>query len=633
MLARETRTRRWVAAVAAVVLSAHAWAGTTLFEVTSFADPPWSLTYFDGFSGTIGSTPVWPGEMGWQGDRIDIAFALGDSVPPDADQYRFHVLIDAHYAQSFDLAVLAGPSLEGLVEVHRETVDTPRAYVATIPLARFTPGQTNYIRLQGIGVQVGPGEPSGVGWSRWTLSRTDAPGGELGEIRSDQLVRLTEYVVDAIQPSGLVRDSLPLNPADAPFHPASPDAGGFALLALCAADRLHTLPDAEARVEAVLSAYSGHTPGVTPTRNTKGHWWHWMNVQTGLPEPGWNDNYTTIGSALLVSGALFARNHFVENATIAAYAGEMQSTTNFNAMIHGSLDGRVFLATDANGNAIGTLGPWNEYMLIVSLALRETNNSRAVAVAPKWLDPANAPKISYSEIEMLTDDAGSYAPAFWVQQAHFFNTDFASHGGFEGYARNQQRADALYCADVLAQPFRYGLTAGVDPTGYFADAIGAHHSVYGPEAVAAWGDVSALLDWVQAQPPTSDARYRYGLVRMSSAQPSWIPFDTGLVDHLFLMFGLVESVDPMFFRQRQPFQADADGDGIADAYDNCPSYNPAQLDRADANCDGSVNGFDIGPFVARLGGATPCGPCAGDVNGDGSVNGFDIEEFIVRLGG
>ncbi|MCG3125291.1 MAG: hypothetical protein CHACPFDD_00109 [Phycisphaerae bacterium] len=54
----------------------------------------------------------------------------------------------------------------------------------------------------------------------------------------------------------------------------------------------------------------------------------------------------------------------------------------------------------------------------------------------------------------------------------------------------------------------------------------------------------------------------------------------------------------------------------------------------DANCDGSVNGFDVDPFVALLtGGGTPCSPCAGDVNGDGSVSGFDIDNFVACLGG
>ena len=53
------------------------------------------------------------------------------------------------------------------------------------------------------------------------------------------------YVVDAILPSGLVRDSLVLSGSS--FHPATPDAAGFALLALSALDHLDKLPDAEQR--------------------------------------------------------------------------------------------------------------------------------------------------------------------------------------------------------------------------------------------------------------------------------------------------------------------------------------------------------------------------------------------------
>lgn len=52
----------------------------------------------------------------------------------------------------------------------------------------------------------------------------------------------------------------------------------------------------------------------------------------------------------------------------------------------------------------------------------------------------------------------------------------------------------------------------------------------------------------------------------------------------------------------------------------------------DANCDGSINGLDIEPFRAILvGGANPCGPCAGDTNHDGSVNGLDIAAMVECL--
>jgi hypothetical protein len=49
--------------------------------------------------------------------------------------------------------------------------------------------------------------------------------------------------------------------------------------------------------------------------------------------------------------------------------------------------------------------------------------------------------------------------------------------------------------------------------------------------------------------------------------------------------------------------------------------------RADTNCDGLVDAFDIEPFIYALGGQ-PCAHCAGDINGDGVLDAFDIEPFI-----
>ncbi|MCG3125372.1 MAG: hypothetical protein CHACPFDD_00190 [Phycisphaerae bacterium] len=60
----------------------------------------------------------------------------------------------------------------------------------------------------------------------------------------------------------------------------------------------------------------------------------------------------------------------------------------------------------------------------------------------------------------------------------------------------------------------------------------------------------------------------------------------------------------------------------------------------DLNCDGSVNGFDVDPFVLALtdptgyAGQYPnCDIAAGDINADGSVNGFDVDGFVALLGG
>lgn len=389
---------------------------------------------------------------------------------------------------------------------------------------------------------------------------------DLDAARNDQIDRLKNYVVDAIQPSGLVRDSLVLNGAS--FHPATPDAAGFALLALSAFDHLDKLPDAEQRVIDILSAYAGETPGVTPDRSADGHFLHFIDIVDGSDPPGWDDSYTPIGSALLVAGAQFASKHFPQNTTIATLTDQLTTSIDFNAAIHPSLDGRIYLdMTKQGGGAGGAVSPWNEFMLVESLALRQPNNDRALAVKDLWLDVDNLPK----RMNTLTDNPNAYASAFWVQQMHFFNGDFRHNAEFEAFFENHQQVDKLYSSTVLGEESRYGLSAGVNPTGYNADSIGNHPgTVFSPEAVAAWGDMDTFLEFYDSQFPTSDPRYKYGLVRESATQPNWVPNDAGLVDHLFLLFGLVESIDVDFFADRlfaEYIVGDFEQDGEVDGGD------------------------------------------------------------------
>jgi hypothetical protein len=279
-------------------------------------------------------------------------------------------------------------------------------------------------------------------------------------------------------------------------------------------------------------------------------------------------------------------------------------------------------------------------MLVVSLAIRQPDAIRAPAIAPLWLDPANLHKAQYGAWDTLTDDAAGqrFAPAFWVQQMHFFNADFGAAPLFEPFFFNQRDADAAYCAAQLGEPFRYGLTAGVSLNEqgndvYAADRIGDHHFVFSPAAVAAWGDLETLLDFYRAQQPDEDPRFRYGLTRVSSLDPAWVPADTALVDRLFLMFGLVESRDPLFFRQRLAGQPDVDEDGIADLYDDCPEdFDPQQAD-ADGDGAGDVCDNCAALFNEDQGDADEDGfgdrcDSPGDGDHDGDVDPDDFELFI-----
>ena len=156
------------------------------------------------------------------------------------------------------------------------------------------------------------------------------------------------------------------------------------------------------------------------------------------------------------------------------------------------------------------------------------------------------------------------------------------------FLKTSEQADQQYSADVLDEAFRYGLTAGLVPSPevYHADRIGDHpHEVFSPEAVAAWGDMETLLDFYNAQVlSANDPRYKYGMVRVSGEQPNWIPADAGLVDHLFLLFGLVESLNPNFFADRV-----------------IPALEPG-----DYNADGSVDLADYNLWKSSFGSTTIC---------------------------
>jgi hypothetical protein len=59
------------------------------------------------------------------------------------------------------------------------------------------------------------------------------------------------------------------------------------------------------------------------------------------------------------------------------------------------------------------------------------------------------------------------------------------------------------------------------------------------------------------------------------------------------------------------------------------------FDPCDTNCDGTIDAFDIEPFIDLLvsPSPSPCSPNSGDANGDGVVDAFDIEPFIACLVG
>jgi hypothetical protein len=121
--------------------------------------------------------------------------------------------------------------------------------------------------------------------------------------------------------------------------------------------------------------------------------------------------------------------------------------------------------------------------------------------------------------------------------------------------------------------------------------------------------MTTMLQFYNAQIPTSSPSYQFGLVRVSAEQPSWVPPDAGLVDHLFLLFGLVESLHPDFFADRV-FSALAPGDYNADGAVNQADYTYWRSTigltnrlAADGNDNNQIDGADYVVWRKSLGAA------------------------------
>jgi hypothetical protein len=98
----------------------------------------------------------------------------------------------------------------------------------------------------------------------------------------------------------------------------------------------------------------------------------------------------------------------------------------------------------------------------------------------------------------------------------------------------------------------------------------------------------------------------------------------------------------------RPFVCDWTGDGLLDVLigsgDGKVRLYQGLYEPGDLNCDGSVNNFDITPFVLALTATPPdypeyyaayadCFRDLGDINGDGHLDNFDITPFVALLAG
>lgn len=218
------------------------------------------------------------------------------------------------------------------------------------------------------------------------------------ELQQRAVLYFTEQT-DAI--TGLTRDRAPADGADSSY-PASIAATGFALTSWCIADARGWLPAGEAleRARRTLKFVAENVA------QEHGWFYHFIDLHTG--ERAWESEASTIDTALLLKGALAAREYFDDP--------EIRSRVDF---IYGRVDWRWAM----NGGTTLTHGwkpesgfiawRWDRYSELLGLYLLGIGAPENALPAESWNAWQREPLVSYAGRTFV--DCG---PLFTHQYAH-----------------------------------------------------------------------------------------------------------------------------------------------------------------------------------------------------------------------
>ena len=338
----------------------------------------------------------------------------------------------------------------------------------------------------------------------------------------------------------------------AQFHPCSIASVGMGLVALCIADNLELNDKAEEQAVQTLRAMSGKMQGYKPARNpVNGFFRHWINMDTGARE--WNSEYSSIDTAILISGALFCKMYFSDNKEIGRLADALYLSIDWNAAMANATSGEIYMTFDEQGRGDLKTRPFNEYMIVAWLAKNDPRaNARTTALWQRhYENAADLPVSSYKEIAVLTDAPGHFLSNFVIQFPMYLCYHFTSRQDYLDFARNAMLADKQWWDDNTEVPgYVWGTGAGASGfvgSGYHADNFNNNPGrVCSPHVLAGFvfvdQDVAndALGLWnndvgVYRVPGTLQ---RF-LWRFSVQDPSWRAADVQGVDISTLLFGLV----------------------------------------------------------------------------------------------
>lgn len=456
-----------------------------------------------------------------------------------------------------------------------------------------------------------------------TLRETDDPRMDYEAWVRDEFAQVVAFARGLVgadgRPAGWVTDADTTLGAPR-FHPPSPDAAAWAVMLHIARDFVDGGTASAPVVRDVLERYAGLKPdGIAPGLTADGIMRHWYDPWTGGAAPGWDPEFATMSTMLLVAAADRARRFYSDDPRVVDAADAIvRRVRGWGSYIQPGSRALYLRAVAAGGPDFGSAGgPFNEGVLFVEQA---ATYGTAGADLAFWLDRSALPQATFVPgMPVTTNGPGAHLPAFVTLYPWIVQDPFRTDPAWRTHTRNLLASNGAW-TDDHAPRFMTVFSAGTtraDWGGYHADSLSDH-----PGDVTTFPSLMGFSS-LGATAPSVGAyhAYRNGarqtfatgasiLYRRSEEDPSYSPGDAGLPDVAVGALGLAELIRP----------------GTAAAV-LAVSYEPAcPADLAPPS--GVLNFFDVSAFLSAFSARATSADLARPF---GQHDFFDVAAYLARF--
>ena len=433
-----------------------------------------------------------------------------------------------------------------------------------------------------------------------------------------QVVAFSKGLIDPDgEPAGWVIDA-DVIPSWSRFHPATPDGAAFVVLALLASEAVNDDPQALPLVRTVLTRYAGLAPdGIGPSRTSDGIFRHWIDPVNGGVKPGWDPEYATLSTMLIVSAAARAWERYPDDpAVVLAASRIIFGVRNWGAYIQPGTFRMYFKGLGAGGADTSSVGfPFFEGITFVQQAAAYGGSFPQTAYAA-WFNRGAWPTATYVPGRPITGaSSGGFQSAFVSLYALLLQEDYRASPAWRTQIENIRWSSAAWTDDFSPKYFTV-FSAGTTASqwgGYNADDLGSHPgdvtTFPSLEALCATGETAEAVAAYHAYRKGARQTFKGGasiLYRRSDIDRAYTPNSAGLPDVVLGGLGLAELLRPGVidevaaggYPKMEQAPVDLTGDGLVDI-DDLHAWTRANTD---LNGDEAVNAADgraLAAFIRR----------------------------------